>query len=617
MTNTNLDELINIPSVTGVVLCSRAGDVLEYRLPHAFTEEDMAELGQVMVESRSGVVASLGRVEVGDFRYAEHRVLIYYFSKGELLLLCDPVVNVEEVTPQVLAMKDSLGALIGARQLQRNQGVCKSAKKLKKVPAVQVDKIESKRSTFLISVLVALCIVIVGAFYWLGSQQAVVVNAEVVGGKKEAALVDVNTLVPRNLINLHGSNTIGAKLAPELAKKYLRKIGANKIWLKPGAQSDEQQVLGFLPGDDLVSISIQAHGSSTSFRGLNAEQCDIGMASRRVKDTEVVQLERFGDMYSVACEHILAMDGIAVIVNPANDTNQLTMLQIAKLFSGEINDWSQLEQSGLSGPVQVFARDGNSGTWDTFKNIILKPNKLSLSENAARIEDSRVLTQQVADNTNAIGFIGLPYISPAKAISVAAQGAKAVYPTPFTVATEDYPLARRLYLYMAAIPEGDHIRSFVEFSLSEPGQQVVADVGFIKLTIGEQPVQLPESAPEEYLQATRHAKRLSVTYRFKTGHIELDNRGNRDLDRLVKFMQQGNNQYRSLRLIGFADNVGDAQQNMSLSQLRAQEISDQLISRGITPQVVLGVGEAMPVADNTTNSGRKKNRRVELWLSDV
>lgn len=616
MTSTELGELINDPSITGAVLCSRSGDVLEYDLPHRFTEADMAELGQVMVESRSGVVASLGRVEVGDFRYADHRVLIYYFAKGELLLLCKPTVDVEQVTVQVLSKKESFSALIATHKAQRRERTTRSDNGKNKDPQPVNDK-RGGRASWLFPLVSLFTLLVVGGYFWFTLQQPEQNESVAAVTRTDSTQVEPTTLVPRNLIRLHGSNTIGAQLAPELAKKYLRQLGANKIWMKAGARNDEQQVLGLLNGEDLVSIAIQAHGSSTSFKGLNAEQCDVGMASRRAKDKEVVQLERFGDMHSAACEHVLAMDGIAVIINPANGISQLTMVQIAQLFSGEISDWNQLEQSGLSGPVQIFARDGNSGTWDTFKNIILKPNKLALSTHATRIEDSRVLTQQVVNHTHAIGFIGLPYINPAKAISVAAQGAEAVYPTPFTVATEDYPLARRLYLYLAAIPAGDHTRNFIEFSLSEQGQQVVADVGFIKLTIDEQAVQVPDSAPQDYLQATEQARRLSVTYRFKTGKTELDNRGQRDLDRLVTFMQQGDNRYRSLRLVGFADNVGDDQQNLSLSQLRANRVSEQLVRRGLTPKMVLGVGEAMPVADNATTSGRKKNRRVELWLSDL
>jgi phosphate transport system substrate-binding protein len=177
-------------------------------------------------------------------------------------------------------------------------------------------------------------------------------------------------------------------------------------------------------------------------------------------------------------------------------------------------------------------------------------------------------------------------------------------------------LARRLYLYSPVLPDNDHTRDFIEFALSDLGQQVVDEVGFIKLTIDEKTVSLPPQAPADYRDATQGAKRLSVTYRFKTGSTELDNRALRDLDRLVSFMHQGNNAYRALRLFGFADNVGEEAVNLALSQARAQQVASVLQSRGLNATVVMGVGEAMPVADNATAAGRKKNRRVEVWLCE-
>ncbi len=611
-----VQRLLKTPGVSGAVLCSRDGEVVGHELPHNFTRKDMARLGKVMNQSRSGVVASLGKVETGDFRYADHRVLIYYFSKGEVLLLCEPDVKPEVTRQAVLQEKEAFDTLMtGVLSQQRKENAEGGSAEL---PFSEASA-ESKKKPWPLLAAVTVVLLIGMAFgYWWNmtttppSAVAVATATE----QKATPAQDLSTLEPRTILGLHGSNTIGAKLAPELAKKYLRKVGADRIWVKPGAEHDEQDIFGLIDGVDLLKIAIQAHGSSTSFKGLDAELCDIGMASRRIKDKEVVMLERFGDMRQAASEHVLAMDGIAVIVNPSNNISEMSMAQLAGLFSGQINDWSQIPGSGLTGPVDVYARDEKSGTWDTFKNMILKPRKLSLTEQAMRIEDSRILTAEVAKNSQGIGFIGLPYIKPAKAISVSEQGAAGVYPTPFTVSTEDYPLARRLYLYSPALPDNDHTRDFIEFALSDLGQQVVNEVGFIKLTVEEQDFKLPETAPADYLAATQGAKRLSVTYRFKSGSTDLDNRALRDLDRLVDFMHQGRNRYRPLMLFGFADNIGESDVNLALSEERARKVSTALQSRGLSAKIVMGLGEALPVADNATSAGREKNRRVEVWISE-
>lgn len=611
-----VSRLLNIPGISGAVLCSRDGKVLGYELPHNFTCKDMECLGKLMNQSRSGVVASLGKVETGDFRYADHRVLIFYFSKGEVLLLGEPDVLPKEAHQAVLQEKDTLDMLMtGVLSQQRLEH---AEKKIAEISAAQPSPHHPKNRWPMLAALTFVLLAGIASGFWWNMSGAspgdVVAVAD--ANKNMLPLKDVSSMDPRTILDLHGSNTIGAELAPELAKKYLRKLGANRIWTKPGKNHDEQDIFGLIDDVDLLKIGIQAHGSSTSFKGLDTETCDIGMASRRVKDSEVVMLERFGDMRQAASEHVLSMDGIAIIVNPSNQVSELTTEQLAGLFSGQINDWSQIAASGLNGPVEVYARDEKSGTWDTFKNIILKPRSLSLKKQANRIEDSRILTGHVAKNSNAIGFIGLPYIKPSKAVAVSEQGTSGVYPTPFTVATEDYPLARRLYLYSPVLPDNDHTRDFIEFALSDQGQQVVDEVGFIRLTVDEQQVTLPASAPAPYIDATRGGKRLSVTYRFESGSTELDNRALRDLDRLVDFMHQERNRYRSFMLFGFTDNIGDSDLNHRLSLKRAHQVEKALQSRGLSPKMVIGLGETMPIADNSTTAGREKNRRVEVWVTE-
>ncbi len=159
------------------------------------------------------------------------------------------------------------------------------------------------------------------------------------------------------------------------------------------------------------SITIAAHGSATAFTALAENSCDIGMASRKIKSDEAAKLKSLGDMSSVLNEHILGLDGIAVIVNAANPANQLDKDKIMRIFTGEITDWSQV--GAYKGAIKVYARNDNSGTYDTFKSLVLggKP----LAAGAQRIEDSKALSDAVAADPYGIGFIGLPYIQSAKA----------------------------------------------------------------------------------------------------------------------------------------------------------------------------------------------------------
>ena len=106
-------------------------------------------------------------------------------------------------------------------------------------------------------------------------------------------------------------------------------------------------------------------------------------------------------------------------------------------------------------PLKVFARDDKSGTFDTFAALVLQPSKLKLGPNTERIEDSETLANAVASDPGGIGFIGLPYVGATKALAVADGDSLPLLPNAFTVATEDYPLARRLFLYTPAVSKNE------------------------------------------------------------------------------------------------------------------------------------------------------------------
>lgn len=413
------------------------------------------------------------------------------------------------------------------------------------------------------------------------------------------------------ILRLSGSNTIGASLGPSLAEAFLKDQGATDVRVLPGANPEEKVVQGVMPGDTSASvIKISAHGSATAFTDLADDNCDIGMASRRIKPDEATKLSSLGDMYSAASEHVLGLDGIAVIVNAGSPVSALGKDQIMKIFSGDFPDWSQVSAS--HGAIKIYARDDKSGTFDTFKSLVLagKP----LAPGAQRFEDSNALSEAVASDTNGIGFVGLPYVHSAKAIAVSERGARALQPNRLTVATEDYPLSRRLYLYSPANPQNRFTRKFVEFALSKQGQDVVGNSGFVAQNVTPQSQAVAEGAPLEYKQLTQGAERLSLNFRFRTGKSDLDNKAIVDVDRVVTFIADLRYTGDKILLFGFADSTGTREGNNALSLNRAKIVEDQFIQRGLKPAVVRGFGSDLPVASNDTDEGREKNRRVEIWV---
>ncbi len=256
---------------------------------------------------------------------------------------------------------------------------------------------------------------------------------------------------------------------PALCEEFLKFEGATSIERKPRQKEDETDVEAVLPNQSTepLTFEVQAHGSKTAFEDLAAGKCDIGMASRRITPDEARQcaMAGLGDMFSPACEIVLGLDGIAVFVNKSNPINALTKQQIADIFSGRTTDWSQV--GGNPGPINLYAGDENSGTFDTFKSLVLESRPLSTK--ASRYENSAKLSDEVAADANGIGFTGMAFVRGSKPLAISEAGGAALLPTPFTVAAEHYPLSRRLFLYVPANPRNEWTQKFVEFALSELG----------------------------------------------------------------------------------------------------------------------------------------------------
>lgn len=413
------------------------------------------------------------------------------------------------------------------------------------------------------------------------------------------------------LLSLHGSNTIGAELAPALVQAWLRTQGYRSIKRQAGAPQ-ETRISALNAQGQPVAVRIFAHGSSTGFIALAARQADIGLSSRSIKPAEVLALREFGDMSSFKNEYVLGLDGIAVIVHPSNPLKSLDKGAVRKLFTGQISDWAQL--GGKPGPVRVYARDDQSGTYDTFKSLVLG-KKTPLSAGAKRFESNAKLSDAVAADVQGIGFVALPFVRKSRALALSDGEAGSITPQGFSVATEDYALARRLFMY---VPQGDDkpmARAFAEFAVSESGQQVVERVGFVSQSILESTTSGGRGVSAEYKHVLRGAHRLSLNFRFRRGEVTPDSKAQRDLERLVNYLALPHNRGRKISLLGFADsNESLPMYSLELSIARADAIANLLLKRGVGPRHVRGFGQASPVASNETSAGRFKNRRVEVWL---
>jgi PiT family inorganic phosphate transporter len=422
---------------------------------------------------------------------------------------------------------------------------------------------------------------------------------------EEAALVPMSV----RPLHLQGSNTIGAALAPALAEGLLQQLGAADVASQKDASGHAWVVTGRVAGQaQPVEFDIDAAGSSTAFEGLASGQCDVGMASRIVTDAEAERIRAagHGDVRGPESESVIGLDGIAVIVNEQSAVSAMTTDDLARTFAGERTTWP-----GSDKVIDVFSRDDRSGTFDTFKALVLGDRPLAAS--VRRLADSDALASAVAADPQAIGFVGMSHVGRAKALAVSEGGAAASMPSAFSVATEDYPLSRRLYLYAPAPAGHPLVSRFVSFALSSDGQAIVAAQGFVDLAASTaKDDDACSSCAPAYVALTRGARRLSLNFRFRVGSSDLDSKAQHDVGRVAAAVRAQRNA--QVILLGFADHQGDSDANVQVSRERARRVADRLEAYGVHATVIEGLGDQMPVASNDSPSGRDRNRRVEVWV---
>jgi len=442
--------------------------------------------------------------------------------------------------------------------------------------------------------------------FWNRALPLLLITLGSASGNSLAAPPDGTTI-----LRIHGSNTVGAKLAPMLVAGLFEAKGLQSVRIAPAGKENEQRVNALDERGKTIQALVAAHGTGTGFAGLKDGTADLAAASRPIKQSEAQSLSALGDLRSAESEQVIAIDGLAVIVHPDNPVQSLSVEQVARLFSGEIANWREL--GGANAAVELHARDDQSGTYDTFKELVLGSQGKTLATNATRYESNDALSLAVSRRSGAIGFVGLASVGKSKALAITDGDSQPMPPTTALVATEDYPLSRRLFLYADPQKQSKWTREFLTFVHSPAGQAIVEKSGYVAQAIA--PIRLPlqTTLPEAYQQLAKEAQRLTVNFRFAEGSAQLDNKAQRDVRRLIDYLNSHDKQMNAAVLVGFGDARNDPARTALLSKLRAMAVRRELARGGILVKEINGLGDQLPVASNS-EAGRIKNRRVEVWV---
>jgi phosphate transport system substrate-binding protein len=242
---------------------------------------------------------------------------------------------------------------------------------------------------------------------------------------------------------IKGSDTLGAKLVPQLAEEYKARNSG-------------------------VSFEIAAEGSTTGIAAITDGTAQIGMSSRRAKSTEMSAAQAKGVTLKPT---IVAYDGIAVIVNSNNPLTTLTKRQVEQIFAGDVTDWSAV--GGNPGKISLYTRNTSSGTYSDFKDLAMK--KRDYASSSQKMAGNEQIASEVARNPNGIGYVGLAYMDAPGIRVIPIDGAT---PSKESVLAKKYPFARPTFYYTNGDATGEAAK-FLAFTLSDEGQKIVSKVGFV------------------------------------------------------------------------------------------------------------------------------------------
>jgi len=261
-----------------------------------------------------------------------------------------------------------------------------------------------------------------------------------------AAIVFATQATATETIVIKGSDTLGAKMVPQIAEAFKAKMA------KEGVE---------------VAFEIAAEGSSTGVASVIDGTAEIGMSSRDPKEKEIAKAKSKGvDMNTIT----VAKDGIALIVNEASPLESISLEEIGMIFSGDVTDWSAI--TAQTGSISAYTRNTSSGTYAVFQKMAM--NSRDYGSDTQKMAGNEQIASEVASNPNGIGYVGLAYIHTPGAKVLPVDGAQPD--------AKNYPLARPLYyLTNTSKPLSPIAQKFVDFSLSPEGQEIVKRVHFLSI----------------------------------------------------------------------------------------------------------------------------------------
>ncbi len=227
----------------------------------------------------------------------------------------------------------------------------------------------------------------------------------------------------------------------------------------------------YMEANPTTAITVSESGSGNGAKAIVEGTCDVADMSRNMKNKEFKSAVDKGIM---PCPHVIALDGLAVVVHKSNPVKGLTLTQLKDIYLGKITNWKTL--GGTNRKIIVITRDTNSGTFETFAKLVM--NKEVIDSGVEVVGSNGQARSRVSTTKDAIAYVGLGFMEGLKPVAI-----NGTLPSADTVRNGSYAIARPLFMYTNGYPKiGSELHKFMSIYLSEDGQEIIEEIGFVPVT---------------------------------------------------------------------------------------------------------------------------------------
>ncbi len=437
-------------------------------------------------------------------------------------------------------------------------------------------------------------------------------------------------------LDLSGASVMAETLLPALVEGFASREGLTVTRTDP---TEDRLQLTLYRADrraPLARFTLRAASTDTGFADLIADDADIALALREIRGPEIAAAREagLGDMTRPRRSRVVALDALVPVVAPDNPLTQISMSDLARVLGGDVTNWAEL--GGPDAPIALHLPAAGTGLAQAVQDKLTNPAGVHLAEGAIRHARGSDLVAAVARDPFALGMAAQAEARSLRALPLAGGCGHALRATRPGIKTEDYPLTLPMFLYLPQRRLPKIARQFLAYALSPEAQPVIREGGFTDqahemvriglqgdrlanaITSGGAEVGLEEL--QRMVETLRPLSRLSLSFRFEPGSSRPDAQSRSNIQQLAQALETGQYDGRKLLFAGFSDGDGPASSNARIALRRAQTVRNAVLAAVQTTLAdsvdisVEGFGEAMPLACDDTDWGRKANRRVEIWV---